>query len=459
MAALRVLLWWDTEDFINPESDDALLLLLREHRKRGVPATWKMVGEKTRVLRERGRSDVIELLSDALFDVGYHTDFHSVHPTIAEYTEHCDWQEGVAEILARETDGLRLTAETFGKPVLCYGQPGASYTPHAYGAMRVWEVPCYVGGSVYLGLADRPSYLMGRLTVGWLGRASCSFPAREGERAYERAVKTMEGHLASPPAGGLVSEGNHPNEWSAAEWWDVVNFLDGANPLREDWKPAPLYERARVEEMAALFGRYLDWLLEHGVEPVSLGELFRLYGPGDYLLDGETARAAAREWAAGRVSFHFDEASGKSFSAAQLLLGLVALLVEGKEEVAVPEVDPPTAAADTVPLAAPLGREAVEGAARWLLARVRAAGSLPPRVVLPSGGRVRLEDFAAACAACYLGAEPPSGPAEFVPAGMVRRYGRDVGPWPVHHPDFSGENLHRLTCCLAWSFKPAVRLG
>ncbi|MCD6507512.1 hypothetical protein J7M22_12930 [Candidatus Poribacteria bacterium] len=46
MATMRVLIWWDTEDFINPESDEALLLLLKEHKKRNVPAVFKMVGEK-----------------------------------------------------------------------------------------------------------------------------------------------------------------------------------------------------------------------------------------------------------------------------------------------------------------------------------------------------------------------------------------------------------------------------
>ena len=86
MATMRVLIWWDTEDFINPESDEALLLLLKEHKKRNIPAVFKMVGEKSRVLKRRGRTDIIDLLSDPLFDIGYHTNFHSVHPTIGEYT-------------------------------------------------------------------------------------------------------------------------------------------------------------------------------------------------------------------------------------------------------------------------------------------------------------------------------------------------------------------------------------
>lgn len=458
MPSLRVLLWWDTEDYINPESDDALLLLLREHRKRDIPATWKMVGEKTRMLRERGRDDVIELLSDPLFDIGYHTDFHSAHPTIAEYTEHLNWEEGVAEILARENDGFMTTRETFGKPVLCYGQPGASYTPHVYEAMRVWDVPSYVGGCVYLGLPDRPSYMMGRLGVSWLGKASCSFPARKGEQAVELARETMKAHLASPPPGRLVSEGNHPNEWSISEWWDVVNFQDGANPPREHWRPAPLYPKERVEKMSALFGQYLDWLLENDIEPVSLDAVFRLYGPGDFMLDAAGAKSTAREWAKGRISYFFNQKKGKSLSAAQTLFGLSLLLTEGKKRTAAPEVDPPTTPSETGPPSSPLPQETLKAAARSLVAHVRACGALPADVAVGPNEKISLVDFAAAVAALVSGSEPIAGPARFLPAEMVRVYGRDVGPWPIHHPGFTGENLHRLTQCLAWSFKPALLL-
>lgn len=452
---LRLLLWWDTEDFINPESDDALLMLLEEHRKRRAPAVFKMVGEKSRVLDERGRRDIVALLSEPLFDIGYHTDFHSVHPTIAEYVEHCTWEEGVAEILARETDGLEITRRLFDKPVLCYGQPGASYTPQAYAAMRVWDIPCYLDGSVYLGLPDRPSYLLGRLNIGWLGKASGSFPARDGEAALESAKARLAPLIASPPAGRLISHGGHPNEWSLADWWDTVNFRDGANPMREDWRPAPLHAPEYVKRMLALFGEYLDWLVEQGIELVGLEETFRRYGPGDFVLDSHSARAAAEAWATGEIGYYLDDGRGKSMSAAQVLYGLAVLLAEGKSALAVPEVDPPTREPVRAAQPAPLTVAGVEEAARRLVAHVRACNALPADVRVGTG-QVSLADLAVAVAQAFLKRPLAAGAVRFIPGEMVRVYGRDVGPWGIHHPGFTGENLARLTRLAAWSFKPAL---
>src|SRR5262245_42505113 len=56
---VRVILWFDTEDFLLPADDDATLRLAELLSARGVRATFKLVGEKARVLERRGRTDVI----------------------------------------------------------------------------------------------------------------------------------------------------------------------------------------------------------------------------------------------------------------------------------------------------------------------------------------------------------------------------------------------------------------
>ena len=53
------LLWFDTEDYVEPTADDAALRLALELEKMGVRATFKVVGEKARMLESRGRRDVI----------------------------------------------------------------------------------------------------------------------------------------------------------------------------------------------------------------------------------------------------------------------------------------------------------------------------------------------------------------------------------------------------------------
>ena len=105
-----VLLWFDTEDYILPASDDAALRVAEILTARGVRATFKVVGEKARVLERRGRRDAIEALGKHA--IAYHTDFHSVHPTVAEYLAVRGWTDGVA----RPRRSRSQTSATRGGP-------------------------------------------------------------------------------------------------------------------------------------------------------------------------------------------------------------------------------------------------------------------------------------------------------------------------------------------------------
>jgi hypothetical protein len=78
-----VVLWFDTEDYIEPAADDAALRIAKDLTAEDVRATFKVVGEKARVLQKRGRTDVIAALSKHA--IGYHSNWHSVHPTPAEW--------------------------------------------------------------------------------------------------------------------------------------------------------------------------------------------------------------------------------------------------------------------------------------------------------------------------------------------------------------------------------------
>ena len=109
---VHVLFWFDVEDYLTPESDDALLGLLDCFERQGVQGTWKVVAEKARVLQERGREDVIRALQRQ--DSGYHTDTHSQHPVLAEYLRSAGWEDGVEEIIRRERPGYEDTVRILG---------------------------------------------------------------------------------------------------------------------------------------------------------------------------------------------------------------------------------------------------------------------------------------------------------------------------------------------------------
>src|SRR5262245_329167 len=84
-----VVLWFDTEDYMLPASDDAALWLADFLTKQKIRGTFKVVGEKARVLAARKRDDVIAALKK--HEIGYHSNFHSVHPTPAMYLSNLGW--------------------------------------------------------------------------------------------------------------------------------------------------------------------------------------------------------------------------------------------------------------------------------------------------------------------------------------------------------------------------------
>ena len=133
-APVYVVLWFDTEDYVEPAADDAALRIANDLSAEGVRATFKVVGEKARVLEKRGRRDVIQALSRHA--IGYHSNWHSVHPTPAEYLVRLGYLEGAEEFERREGPGVADVKRVFGKQPVCYGQPrrqlvGAASQPGA----------------------------------------------------------------------------------------------------------------------------------------------------------------------------------------------------------------------------------------------------------------------------------------------------------------------------------------
>src|SRR5262249_21517717 len=90
-AKVYVVLWFDTEDYILPASDDAALRVADFLSKQGIRATFKVVGEKARTLERRKRLDVIAALKK--HEIGYHSNWHSTQPTPAMYASNLSWDE------------------------------------------------------------------------------------------------------------------------------------------------------------------------------------------------------------------------------------------------------------------------------------------------------------------------------------------------------------------------------
>ncbi len=239
-----VTLWFDTEDYILPQDDDAAKRLAEMLTGLGVRATFKVVGEKARVLESRGRKDVIAALKR--HDIGYHSNTHSQQPTIAVYLQNAGWEDGRAEFLRREAQGARDVQRIFGVTPVAYGQPGSAWAPQAYPALRDMGIGMYLDEADHVGIDDQPFYYGGMLNVFKMRSNLARMELRGGASLAEgkaRFTKSYEALRAK--GGGTISIYYHPNEWVHTEFWDGVNFSKGANPPRDEWKRAGHAARRR----------------------------------------------------------------------------------------------------------------------------------------------------------------------------------------------------------------------
>src|SRR5438094_783647 len=282
-ANVRVILWFDTEDYLLPADDDATKRLAQMLTDRGIRATFKLVGEKARVLARRGRRDVIAALKK--HDIGYHANFHSVHPAPSEYLADCGLLDGIAEFARREGGGAAdVRRILWVKTLACYGQPGSSWASQTIAALKEigvapHGVPCYVDEGTHIGLNEQPFWYENALVVYHMGqnytRMDLHDPAAV-EPARQK-VSAIADRLRGE-GGGLISIFYHPCEWVHKEFWDGVNFRRGANPPREQWKPPPQRPTEETEAAFQRFAEYIDHIRSiPGVRFVTASELPDLY--------------------------------------------------------------------------------------------------------------------------------------------------------------------------------------
>src|SRR5438132_5970390 len=257
-AKVYVILWFDTEDYILPADDDASLHVAEFLTQEGIRGTFKIVGEKARTLERRGRTDVIEALKK--HEIGYHSNFHSVQPTPALYLSNLGWDEGVAEFDRRERQGYDDVKRIFGVAPTCYGQPGSSWGPQSYGAMRKWGMQIYLDAGSHVRLADKPCYYCGIFNLYKLEhllRAGLGGP-KDLEKAQQEFARARKNLLAE--GGGVVSTIYHPCEFVHKEFWDGVNFRDGANPPRERWQLPPAKTPEESKAAYSIFENYVRFM-------------------------------------------------------------------------------------------------------------------------------------------------------------------------------------------------------
>ena len=272
-----VTLWFDSEDYILPQDDEATKRLAEMLTRLDVRATFKVVGEKARVLEQRGRRDVIAALSR--HDIGYHSNTHSQQPTIAVYLQNAGWEDGRAEFVRREIQGVRDLQRIFGVTPVAYGQPGSAWAPQTYPALHDMGIGMYLDEADHVGIDDQPFFYGGMLNVFKMrsnlarmelsGGASLAAGKERFTKSYEQLRRN---------GGGTISIYYHPSEWVHAEFWDGVNFARGANPDRAEWKLPRTRPQAETERAFQDFEEYIRFIkAQPGARFVTATELMTIY--------------------------------------------------------------------------------------------------------------------------------------------------------------------------------------
>ena len=441
-APVYVVLWFDTEDYVEPAADDAALRLADDLDRLGVRATFKVVGEKARMLELRNRRDVIRAL--ARHDIGYHSNFHSIPPAPAVYLRQLGLLEGAAEFERREAAGVADLRRLFGQHPSCYGQPGSSWGPQSNLALRRLGVPVYLDEGSQVGVDNQPFWYGGLLYIFRMGPFLIR-PNINDETRLEETLRRFDQAAAqlAQRGGGVLSTYYHPTEFVTTEFWDGVNFSRGANPERRDWKLPRRRTPEDSERAYRVLRRYVEYAKSRpNVRFVTARELLALYD------DPHPPRLDRR-----RVSLHLAArqtwlVQGRwTYSAADLLLTLLGVEPQ--------HVDGPAERRPTTWRDATLPRPAFERASADVAAFIRRHHRLPS-VAWVGSETLSLPDFTATLAADE-GAGPtvqlrPGNP-EFETAFSTDPAGSFN--WAIHPEGFRAPELLDLGRLQGWTLKPA----
>ncbi|MBA3707516.1 MAG: hypothetical protein H0W83_01700 [Planctomycetes bacterium] len=451
---LPAVLCFDVEDLVSPESDDAALWMARMLTEHGLTGSFMIVGEKARLWERRGRRDVIEAMKR--HHLGYHSTWHSVHPTTTEHCVDKDFAAGIDALWEWDREGWQDTERILGRPLIGWARTGSSWAPsiqglmgrlgraYAYSPVRLPQTNvCWYGGCLGFYLDG-----VGGFDDTFVDDALFAKRLAEAQQGVAERVHTPR-HGAHWTSVFMC----HPTRAIHTAFWDAMNFLDGANPPRRDWKPAPLQPAAKMPTIQANFRRLCAWLRdERQLEIVGWGELVRRYdGQRPEVTHAELLAAARRIADERRVLFT------DHFTAAELLLMLCRAATAPAERYPRPSVLGPLARPPRSPertwAAADLGV-----AAQRITADAARSGYLPASVAI-AGDTVGIGTVFVALAQIVLGAATAGGPAEAYYPSEAEEVARDpekgIPQWPIHPAGMDLTKILEQTRLQCWTLKPA----
>lgn len=462
----KVIFTFDVEDTTTEDSCDALAEIARLMSDRSVPASFFLTGDKARVLERRNRMDVVEAL--AFHDVGYHSNHHSTHPTIAEYSERCGWSDGVDEIVAREKSGVEAVSRLFGRPLCGFATPGTAWAPQVVEATKRLRLPCHVHSFSRTPERSNPHWFQG---VPCFARTEFFGPVEDsmvdGDDFAACLVKLADvlTDAHDRRAGVVQIYLGHPNMFVHSEYWDLINYDKGMNPPEGARLLEPVRRPSYVTRR--MFGR-LCQLIEMVAErdDVEIVRLTDLVASIDANVTVDVERLAAMRDAA---RSGVDRVIDMGISPAQLVYVLARQVVEPSKIIdgaSVPEVLGPSDRRVVVEEPEKVEAFRFRELCGELCRHVAATGRLPTSV---STAQIELSLGSLLATLCSvdlsLAALSDDGMVVRVIAGepnpatgdvMASHFARRVTHW-LHRADLDPSRMARLTALQSWSIRAVAR--
>ena len=458
---------FDVEDYTSPESvgmDEIPKWLAETMTDVGVTGSFFVIGEKARSLEARGRRDVIEAM--ARHDVGSHTNYGSIHPTVTEILEHASFDEGVEIMLEIEGAGFDDLERIFGQRPAALARHGGSYGPQLVAA----------SSKLGAGYVYSPISLPGHNvvwfcnTLNFHGEGDFGFfdDAYHDDALFDPMLAALDERIPAATRGLDVVAffANHPSKVRSIEFWDF-NYYKGANPGPDEWKTPELRPLESMQTARKNFRRLVEHLQSRDdVELTTYRDMVARFGyQADTIDKTRLAEIAKRVLQEGEVVIAPDYSPAETFAA--LASALTAYGLEGRvpEEVECLRPFGPLQMPPREP-----GVEEVTAEQALELARrahdVVTSGKHLPHAVAVDGGEIGAGSLLALFSEVY--ADSLEGrlaetyaviPFAAYPteneAAIVEEV-QQCKEWPVHREDLEMSDLVEMTRLQLWTLKPAL---
>ena len=463
-AKMFLVVNFDVEDYITPESegiDDIPKWLAETMSEEGVTGTFFVIGEKARSLEKRGRRDVIAAM--ARHDIGSHTNYGSIHPTVTEQLEKADWENGVRQMFDQELAGAKELERIFGTPVTTLARHGGSYGPQLIGAL----------GKMNVGYAGSPVSLPGKNVV-WFCNSLNFYGQYDGfddtyyrDDLFEPLFDKLKTEL--PEAARTVEVlpffAGHPTKIRAEQFWDL-NFYDGKNPAPGEWKPPALRPPESMKTAQKNFRRLMQYLKSRDdIEITTFRSLMDVYSSQKEFLTAGELREIADDTLERRTIV-----PGEYFSAAEAFAGFVKAIFDYQADGSLPQnlkvirpYGPPEMPVSQPEIPQVTFKDVCE-LARKADEYIRQVGSLPSFLTV-GNARIGTGSLFALFSAVFLDLNSKSPKSDYVVPSfdpypktneneIIQRV-KGYKSWPVHRRDLDMSNIVEMTKMQLWTLKPA----